>query len=176
MLTSPRLTFTSGKAKGKIMLVQSVNTGGDLGDNQFDLQIPGGGVGIFDGCSTQFGGLGGARYGGITDRAGCANMPAKLQGGCQWRFDWFMNSDNPEFSFKQIQCPSALTNVTGCKRSDDSSFPAFTMPSVTTWSTPTPTATADAWAQCDAVTWDVPKKVGSWLYPSYLSQGHTDPV
>jgi hypothetical protein len=28
------------------MIVQSINTGGDLGDNHFDLQIPGGGLHI----------------------------------------------------------------------------------------------------------------------------------
>ncbi|OIW29190.1 hypothetical protein CONLIGDRAFT_577776 [Coniochaeta ligniaria NRRL 30616] len=149
------LTFTSGKAKGKIMLVQSVNTGSDLADNQFDLQIPGGGTGIFDGCSSQFGGIAGAQYGGISNRSECASMPAKLQPGCDWRFNWFRNADNPTFSFTQIQCPAELTGKTGCVRSDDSSFPEFTMPSVTTWNPPTPTATAAAYAQCDSLTWDV---------------------
>lgn len=49
------LTFTSGPISGKKMIVQSTNTGGDLGSNQFDLAIPGGGFGIFNGCSTEWG-------------------------------------------------------------------------------------------------------------------------
>lgn len=137
------------------MVVQSANTGSDLADNQFDLQIPGGGVGLFDGCTSEFGQkLPGATYGGISDRSQCASMPAKLQPGCYWRFDWFMNSDNPTFSFSQVQCPAELTSKTGCVRSDDSSFPAFKMPTGT-WAPPAPTATAAAYAQCDSLSWDV---------------------
>lgn len=47
------LTFTSGPVEGKKMVVQITNTGGDLGNNHFDLQLPGGGVGLFNGCSSQ---------------------------------------------------------------------------------------------------------------------------
>lgn len=49
------LTFTSTAISGKKMIVQATNTGGDLGGNQFDLMIPGGGLGIFDGCTPQYG-------------------------------------------------------------------------------------------------------------------------
>ncbi|KAF5008016.1 hypothetical protein FDECE_5700 [Fusarium decemcellulare] len=120
------LTFTTGAVKGKTMVVQSTNTGGDLGENHFDIQMPGGGVGIFDGCSSQFGGLGGAQYGGISSRSDCDSFPELLKDGCYWRFDWFENADNPDFTFEQIQCPKALTDISGCVRDDDSSFPAFT--------------------------------------------------
>lgn len=41
-----RLTFTSTSIAGKKMIVQATNTGADLGEGQFDLAIPGGGVGI----------------------------------------------------------------------------------------------------------------------------------
>jgi hypothetical protein len=41
------LTFST--LGNKKFIVQITNTGGDLGDNHFDLQIPGGGVGIFNG-------------------------------------------------------------------------------------------------------------------------------
>lgn len=34
-----KLTFTSGPVAGKQMIVQSTNTGGDLGGNQFDLAV-----------------------------------------------------------------------------------------------------------------------------------------
>ncbi|KAL0563666.1 hypothetical protein V5O48_018398 [Marasmius crinis-equi] len=37
------LTFTSGPIAGKQMIVQATNTGGDLGNNHFDILIPGGG-------------------------------------------------------------------------------------------------------------------------------------
>ncbi len=43
------LTFTSGPVSGKKLIVQATNTGGDLGNNHFDLAIPGGGVGQFNG-------------------------------------------------------------------------------------------------------------------------------
>lgn len=35
------LKFTSGSVAGKTLVVQITNTGGDLGSNQFDLQLPG---------------------------------------------------------------------------------------------------------------------------------------
>ncbi|KAI1129786.1 glycoside hydrolase family 45 protein [Nemania abortiva] len=125
-----QLDFTSGPVAGKSMIVQSTNTGGDLGSNQFDILMPGGGVGIFDGCKSEFGqSLPGAQYGGVSSRADCdaATMPARLRAGCYWRFDWFMNADNPAVNFKQVACPSALTAISGCKRSDDGSFPAPTV-------------------------------------------------
>ena len=114
-----RLTFTSGPVKGKKMIVQATNTGGDLGNNHFDLQMPGGGVGIFDGCTAEFGALPqgwGAQYGGISSRSQCDSFPTKLKAGCYWRFDWFKNADNPDVSFRSVACPSALTDKTGCKR------------------------------------------------------------
>lgn len=114
-----RLTFTSGPVNGKKMIVQATNTGGDLGDNHFDLQMPGGGVGLFNGCTAEFGAPSqgwGAQYGGISSRSQCDSFPAKLKAGCYWRFDWFKNADNPSVSFKEVTCPSALTDKTGCKR------------------------------------------------------------
>lgn len=82
------LTFTSGAASGKKMVVQVTNTGGDLGSNHFDLQMPGGGVGIFNGCAAQWGAPNdgwGARYGGVSSVSDCASLPSALQAGCKWR-------------------------------------------------------------------------------------------
>ncbi|EOA91291.1 hypothetical protein ACJQWK_03767 [Exserohilum turcicum] len=113
------LTFTSGPVSGKKMVVQTTNTGGDLGDNHFDLAMPGGGVGIFNGCTSQFGAPSsgwGQQYGGISSRSECANFPEKLKAGCYWRFDWFKNADNPSVSFKEVTCPGELTSKTGCIR------------------------------------------------------------
>jgi len=113
------LTFTSGAVAGKKMIVQATNTGGDLSENQFDLAIPGGGVGIYNGCTAEWGAPSsgwGAQYGGISDRSSCDSFPSKLQPGCDWRFDWFEGADNPTVDFVQVTCPAALTAKTGCVR------------------------------------------------------------
>jgi len=150
------------------MVVQSTSTGGDLGSNHFDLAIPGGGVGLFDGCKPQFGGLPGATYGGISSRSQCSSFPSALLPGCNWRFDWFNNADNPGFTFQQVQCPGELVAKTGCRRSDDANFPVFSPPSggspgtpTTTGqgSTPTPTdsnpgsCSVQQWNQCGGANW-----------------------
>lgn len=86
--------------------------------------MPGGGVGLFDGCRAQYGqSLPGQQYGGVSSRSECDQFPEKLKAGCQWRFDWFQNADNPDFNFEQVRCPSELTARTGCKRNDDDSMP-----------------------------------------------------
>jgi len=114
-----RLTFTSTSIAGKQLVVQVTNTGGDLGENHFDLQMPGGGLGIFDGCSSQFGvdaNSWGQRYGGLSSAAECSKLPASLQKGCEWRFGWFENADNPSMEFEEVECPAELTQKTGCVR------------------------------------------------------------
>lgn len=116
------LQFTGGSLTGKTLVVQAINVAGDLGSNQFSLLIPGGGVGIFNGCQSQWGAPAdgwGARYGGISSKSDCAKLPASLQPGCHWRFDWFQNADNPTVSFRRIKCPVELTTRTGCKRKDE---------------------------------------------------------
>ncbi|CAO3662095.1 unnamed protein product [Umbelopsis ramanniana] len=115
------LTFTSGPVAGKTLVVQITNTGGDLNGNQFDLEIPGGGVGIYNGCTSQWNAPSsgwGAQYGGVSSASDCSSLPSQLQAGCQWRFNWFQNADNPSVSFQQVQCPVALTSITGCARTD----------------------------------------------------------
>jgi hypothetical protein len=71
------------------MIVQVTNTGADLGDDHFDLEIPGGGMGYFIGCLTQFVGpyTWGQQYGGVSQRSDCANLPSIIQNGCYRRFD-----------------------------------------------------------------------------------------
>jgi hypothetical protein len=138
---SARLTFTSTSIAGKKMIVQATNTGADLGEGQFDLAIPGGGVGIckhfslppifpipdicfpVNGCTDEWGAPSsgwGQQYGGISDGSACAEFPSALQPGCKFRFgDWFEGADNPTVDYKQVTCPSELTAITGCKRDDD---------------------------------------------------------
>ncbi|KAJ8071278.1 hypothetical protein OCU04_001614 [Sclerotinia nivalis] len=144
-----QLTFTSGPVAGKQMIVQSTNTGGDLGNNQFDLAIPGGGFGIYNACTNQYpstpSSAWGAQYGGITSRDQCASFPAALQAGCYWRFDWFLNADNPGVTFKQITCPAALTAKSGCVRANDAINESPTGPSaVPTWASSTGGSTSAA--------------------------------
>ena len=100
------------------MIVQATNTGGDLGGDHFDLQMPGGGMGYFSGCLSQYTGSysWGQQYGGVSNRSDCANLPLNIQDGCYWRFDWFMNADNPNISFKEVPCPTDLTARTSCVR------------------------------------------------------------
>src|SRR5271156_5369778 len=99
--------------------------------------MPGGGFGIFDGCSQEFSSLStnwGAQYGGISSRTQCDAFPAALKAGCYWRFDWFQNADNPAITYKQVTCPAALTEKTGCVRADDSVSEEPTGPAVVaTW-------------------------------------------
>jgi hypothetical protein len=66
-------------------MMQATNTGGDVGVGQFDLLMPGGGVGLFNGCQPQWGAPAdgwGDRYGGVQNRDGCYQLPAQLQPGC----------------------------------------------------------------------------------------------
>ncbi|KAI7163866.1 glycoside hydrolase family 45 protein [Hortaea werneckii] len=116
------LTFTSTSIAGKKMIVQATNTGADLGEGQFDLAIPGGGVGIYNGCTDEWGAPSsgwGAQYGGISTNQ-CSNFPSALQPGCNFRFgDFFEGADNPSVDYKQVTCPKALTDKTGCIRSGE---------------------------------------------------------
>lgn len=104
------------------MVVQITNTGGDLSQNHFDLQMPGGGVGIFNGCEDQWGTSHdgwGQRYGGISSRDQCSQLPGQLQNGCYWRYDWFMGADNPEVELERVQCPRSILDRTKCERNDE---------------------------------------------------------
>ncbi len=110
---------------GKTMIVQVVNNGGVSAD-QFDLLIPGGGVGDFDACSSQWGSSDlGAQYGGFL--AGCngdrscveqkcqrvfAGKP-ELLAGCNWFLGWFNLANNPNLVYREVACPAAITQRSG---------------------------------------------------------------
>jgi hypothetical protein len=114
------LTFTSFPIKGKQMIVQITNTGGDLGEGHFDLQIPGGGFGLFNGCSPRYPDIPdedwGDRNGGVTSREGCYKLPVSMQEGCLFKFDWFRGADNPDVTYVKVDCPKELLEVSGCTR------------------------------------------------------------
>jgi hypothetical protein len=64
------------------MIVKLTNTGSDVACNQFDLMIPGGGVGLFNACSRQWGtnDLGG-QYGGFLAACTPARALVRSLGG-----------------------------------------------------------------------------------------------
>jgi hypothetical protein len=110
----------SNSLNGKMMIVQVVNNGG-VQNNQFDILIPGGGVGDFDGCSKQWGTTDlGARYGGFlagcNGNVGCVQQKCQqifgnkpdLLDGCNWFLGWFGAADNPNLISKEIACPELL--------------------------------------------------------------------
>lgn len=106
--------------QGKQMIVKVTNTGSDVGGSQFDLMVPGGGVGKFNACSNQWGTNDlGEQYGGFLSscsgthaqkkacvRQKCMNIPAGgARDGCLWFVDWFEVADNPKFTSTQTNCP-----------------------------------------------------------------------
>ncbi len=121
--------------KGKHMVVMTSNIGHDVERGQFDLMVPGGGVGAFDALSVQVNGQGinwGAGFGGfltecqgklgydntlekyqtcvkeMCDAAfGNAGLPNLLR-GCYWFADWFMAADNPTYNWEEVECPQYL--------------------------------------------------------------------
>ncbi|KAK7985336.1 endoglucanase type K [Apiospora saccharicola] len=138
------LTFTSGPVKGKTMVVQASNTGGDLGQNHFDIAVDARRrrrplQRLHEPVRRPPNGWG-AQYGGVSSRSACDSFPEKLKAGCYWRFDWFAGADNPEVTFRQVACPAALVAKSGCSRNNDAVNETPTGPSsVGTW---TPGATS----------------------------------
>mmetsp|Transcript_34510 Transcript_34510/g.95417 ORF Transcript_34510/g.95417 Transcript_34510/m.95417 type:complete len:369 (-) Transcript_34510:168-1274(-) len=128
--SSPSLT-------GRRMILQVTNIGYDVkGNHSFDIQIPGAGQGIFaKGCATQYPDQTvddfdcGKRHGGCSDKGGCARLPAELQKGCEWHFEWFEwlksggRSNNPFVKFRRVQCPMKLVAISGATPTDDTDFP-----------------------------------------------------
>lgn len=130
---------------GKVMTVQATNIGYDVNNEQFDIMIPGGGVGAFDACTYQWGVSTdqlGAQYGGFLTscqrqhgwnadhatykscvRAKCSEVfggpnsqLSELYAGCIFFVDWFEVADNPSLTYRQVTCPSDLVAVSGMSR------------------------------------------------------------
>lgn len=111
---------------GKHMIVKVSNTGGDVAGNQFDMMIPGGGVGQnANTCPQQWklssSDLGPVQGGFLTGCTGsysakrdcvrqkCMLLPdGDLRKGCIWFVDWYAAADNPNFRYESIQCPSDI--------------------------------------------------------------------
>lgn len=114
--------------KNKILVVMATNIGGDVQQGQFDVMIPGGGVGLFNGCSSMGWGNQGKQYGGLlsdgcegdskgyTARKDClaekcekafAN-DAKAKEGCMFLATWMEAAGNPTHEYKEVECPAGL--------------------------------------------------------------------
>lgn len=119
----------SQRIAGKHMIVKVSNTGHDVQSKQFDLMIPGGGVGVNPGaCRQQWGDIDfGATYGGFLSyddkicyegnidqrracvRQKCMQLPeGGARDGCIWWVDWLQLADNPQFRFREIDCPADI--------------------------------------------------------------------
>ncbi len=114
---------------GKHLIVIASNIGYDVAEGQFDIMIPGGGFGIFDGCSAKMGwGSQGARYGGLLTEceessgykastykscltqkcnSSFSSDPIARQ-GCLFLADWMNASGNPLHNFREVECPKEL--------------------------------------------------------------------
>jgi hypothetical protein len=113
--------------KGKSMIVQAVNIG-NIASNQFDLLIPGGGVGANNGCSNQWNNADlGSTNGGFLAACGtntsCVTSMCQtafgsnsgLMAGCTWFTGWFASANNPGIKYAEVSCPAEITNKSGLK-------------------------------------------------------------
>ena len=108
------------KIKGKHLIVMSSNIGYDVSHNQFDLMIPGGGPGAFNGCAKMGISCAGAQYGGFLTTCNykkdcliqkCNSEYANntsLKNGCLFLANWMDAANNPEVDFVEVECPQAL--------------------------------------------------------------------
>lgn len=138
-----QLTFTgSGKyetkanhqaLKGKKLIVMVTNIGGDVQSGQFDILIPGGGVGMFNGCASMGWGGQGEQYGGLlsdcekevgyngdllSKRKECLtnkcnsvfSNDSEAKQGCLFLANWMNAAGNPEHNYVEVECPDVLKN------------------------------------------------------------------
>jgi hypothetical protein len=92
-----------------------------LQEAQFDIAIPGGGLGMFDGCTPQFGSFnGGERYGGVKSKDECSKLPKEMHKACNFRFKFYGSVDPSKARYKEVDCPSEITAKTGCGKGSTS--------------------------------------------------------
>jgi hypothetical protein len=115
---------------GKTLIVMTSNRGGDVAEGQFDILIPGGGVGKYDAFSSQINvstSQLGKQYGGLlsdcetennyrsseykqclTNKCNSIFTDATLREGCLFYADWFEAANNPTMLYKEVDCPQYL--------------------------------------------------------------------
>ena len=117
------------KIKGKHLIVMSNNVGYDVAGGQFDVMIPGGGYGIFNGCGGKMGwGSQGSQYGGLLDECeketnynankyqSCLtekcnksfSSDPEAKEGCLFLATWMNAAGNPLLTYKEVECPKEL--------------------------------------------------------------------
>ena len=136
----PDVKDTHKALKGKHMIVMASNIGHDVDANstQFDLLVPGGGVGIFNALSTQIGKTPeelGSNNGGVLSycmqKLGYWQVTKEqyqecviekceavfdstvwphLNRGCKWLATFFEAADNPSFVWEEVACPQYLVD------------------------------------------------------------------
>lgn len=132
----------SAALKGKRMIVQATNIGYDVAGGQFDILVPGGGVGAFNACSNQWGISTtelGEQYGGMLasckqklgwnashqDYKSCLTESCEvfanhnlteMYEGCMWYVDFFEAADNPALKYREVPCPAEITSRSGVDR------------------------------------------------------------
>ena len=122
------------KLAGKKLIVMSSNIGYDVSGGQFDIMIPGGGVGLFNGCANILGNNMGKQYGGLLSdceeeigwnhseeelyelRKSClikkcnnafSGKGQALQ-GCLFLANWMEAAGNPLHNYREVDCPQEL--------------------------------------------------------------------
>jgi hypothetical protein len=116
------------KLKGKKLIIMATNIGGDVAQGQFDIMIPGGGVGMFNGCSSMGWGSQGEQYGGLLSEcekesnysagkyASCLtekcnksfSNDSEAKQGCLFLATWMHAAGNPEHNYVEVECPDVL--------------------------------------------------------------------
>ena len=129
-----------GELEGEKLIIQVINTGGDVGVSQFDLMLPGGGLGIFNGLVGLESGrngpplfpesdvsVWGQRYGGVDSKEACQALPDAVVAGCEWRFDALLGADNPGVSYKRVSCGlhPGLIAGSGCLLAEDAAAAGY---------------------------------------------------
>ena len=106
---------------GKTLIVMATNIGWDVQGGQFNLMIPGGGVGLENGCRNWDTSLMGAQYGGLLTDCGAGNDDCLRQKcniafaneelarkGCLFLADFMNAADNPRITYQEVECPDVL--------------------------------------------------------------------
>ncbi len=124
------------KLAGKKLIVMASNIGGDVSGGQFDVLIPGGGVGLYNGTSGYGWGNLGKQYGGLlsdcedqvgysgsddqiyTKRKECLtnkcnsvfSSDSEAKSGCLFLANFMEAAGNPLHTYKEVNCPSVLSS------------------------------------------------------------------
>ena len=129
-------TLNHKKIAGKKLIVITSSVGFDDG-GQFDIMIPGGGVGFFNGCAGILGGSGnlGKNFGGLLslceetvgwnesdediyslrkscliEKCNSSFSNAQAKQGCLFLANWMEAAGNPTVDYKEVSCPNELSS------------------------------------------------------------------